>query len=77
MSQSVFPGEEWFGYKIPDIEKGNVFLRVSKQCDIIQKLDDTHTKYTMIMSNDPNIHVPKSFLNYIMKQVCFGQIKNV
>lgn len=76
-SESVFPGEKWFGCTIPEVDKGNVFLKVTKQCDIIQKIDDKHTKFISIMSNDPNMYVPSSFLNYIMKNVCFGMIKNI
>ena len=29
------------------------------------------------MSNDPNLQMPGALLNYVMKNVCFGLIKNI
>ena len=30
ISSGLKPGETWFGYTIPQVEQGNVYLKVSK-----------------------------------------------
>ena len=52
ISTSINPGEVWFGYKIPEIDEGNQLLRVTTQCDYIEKVSDSQTKYIGIMGLD-------------------------
>lgn len=65
MNVHLSPGDKWFGYVVPDVDKGNLLHYGGEQYEYIEKIFETQTRYYTVMKLASDIFLPNTILNLI------------